>query len=291
MTRPARFFAARALVGLAVGAAAAALVDPDVSPPRLARVYLPAVMGPAPTPRPSPAPTATDIRTTLRPSTASGLAAALRVPGALVLPAPGEYSQGDQFRVAAGVTLDGRGQVVLRGGLRLSQADGATIRGISVTRSRTDAIGIDHTGGTVTIERVDLTGAGDGVLDVVRSVGVATVYVRDSVLHDDEKCMLVGHYDPGLDLGLTVHLERVVFRDCDARAPKSHRATVTMTDSRVIRWGSRAVDAQLGARITLTRVRFDEGPQSGPRIRLATGGAVAETGSVVVPYRPEARPE
>lgn len=273
--------------------------------PRLA----PAVIPPTPDPRPTipvmqvhlpislgwpprvatsaPRPTAADLRTTLRPATSAALAAALQVPGALVLPVGGEYRQAAPFRVAAGVTLDGRGLVTVRGGLRLQRADGARILGVAVNGSADDAIGIDHTGGTVVIERVTLTGAADGCLDVVRSVGQARVYVVDTVLHDCRKAMLLGHYDPGQDAALVVHLERVIFRDNDARNPKVHRAAVTMRDSRVIRWGSRAVDAQLGARVTLYGVRFDEGPMSGPRIRLESGGTVTEAATVFVPYRPE----
>ena len=248
-------------------------------------VHLPISLGWPPripaTVRPAP-----DLRTVIRPATGSALAAALRVPGALVLPAPGEYS-GD-FRMAAGVTLDGRGLVTLHSGLLLQGADGATVRGIRIVRAREDAIGIVKTGGRVLIERVDLTGAADGCLDVVRSSPAGLVVtVRDSVIHDCRKAMLIGHYDPGLDLALVVHLERVTFRDCDARTPKAHRARVTVTDSRVIRWGSRAVDAQLGARIALSGVRFDEGPNSGPRIRLASGGTVSESATVFVAYRPE----
>jgi len=257
-----------------------------VHPTPDARPTIPAMRAWIPSARVLRASTATpDTRTTIRPSTAAGLAAALRVPGALVLPYPGEYT--GVFRMGAGTTIDGKGLVTLHSGLLLQGADGATVRGIRIDRAREDAISVVKTGGWVLVERVDLTGAGDGCLDVVRSSPSGLVVtVRDSVIHGCRKAMLLGHYDPGLDVALVVHLERVTFTGCDARTPKVHRARVTMTDSRVIRWGSRAVDAQLGARVALVRVRFDEGPQSGPRIRTETGGAVDESATVFVPYRP-----
>lgn len=262
--------------------------DPLLHFPALANV--PSWMNPprTPTPRPTPRPTATDMRTTLRPVRSGELAAALLVPGALVLPAEGEYTMagGDSFRMGAGTTIDGKGLVTLHSGLLLQGADGATVRGIRIDRAREDAISVVKTGGWVLIERVDLTGAGDGCLDVVRSSPSGLVVtVRDSVIHDCRKAMLLGHYDPGLDVALVVYLERVTFRDNDARSPKVHRAAVTMRDSRVIRWGSRAVDAQLGARITLSGVRFDEGPDSGPHIRLESGGTFVESGTLFVPFR------
>lgn len=279
-------------LALAPRPVAPAIVPPTPDPrPTIPvmRIHLPVGLGwpPAQAAR-TPRPTAADLRTTIRPDTSPALAAALLVPGALVLPAPGEYRKGSAFRMAAGTTLDGRGLVTIRGGILIERANGATVRGVRVTSAPEDGISVVKTGGHVLIEHVDITGAGDGCLDVVRSEAAGLVVtIRDATIHGCRKAMLLGHYDPGLDQRLTVHLERVTFQDCDARTPKVHRATVTMRDSRVIRWGSRAVDAQLGARISLSGVRFDEGPVSGPRIRLETGGLVSETGTVFVPYRPE----
>ena len=278
-------------LALAPRPAAPAIVPPTPNPrPTIPvmRLHLPVGLGwpPAQATRPS-RPTIADLRTTIRPDTSPALAAALRVPGALVLPAAGEYRQGSAFRMAAGTTLDGRGMVTIRGGILIERASGATVRGVRIQGAPEDGISVVKTGGHVLIEHVDITGSADGCLDVVRSeVAGLTVTVRDVTIHGCRKAMLLGHYDPGLDAALVVLLERVTFTDCDARTPKVHRATVTMRDSRVIRWGSRAVDAQLGARIALSGVRFDEGPNSGPRIRLETGGLVSETGTVFVAYRP-----
>lgn len=253
--------------------------DPLLHFPALANV--PAWLNPPRTP--TPRPTATDMRTTLRPDTCSALAAALRVPGALVLPIPGGCS-GD-FRMAAGTTLDGKGLVTLHSGLLLQGANGATVRGIRIDRAQEDAISIVKTGGWVLIEHVDLTGAGDGALDVVRSDPAGLVVtVRDSVLHDDEKCSLLGHFSPGLDENLTVNLENVSFINCDARSPKTHKGRVFMTGGLVSFWGSRAIDVQLGGLVTLSGVTFREGPMSGPRLRTETGGSVRETGTVIVPW-------
>lgn len=275
-----------ALLALALALPLVPAPSPDPRPTiPVMRVYLPVLANvPAWLSAPTRAP---DLRTVLRPADAGGLAAALQVPGALVLPEPGIYKRGGYFRVAAGVSLNGRGAVTIRGGLLLQAANGATIRGVRIDRATEDAISIVKTGGHVLIEGVRLSGAGDGCLDVVRSDQFGLVVtVRDSVLSGCRKAMLLGHYDPGLDAALRVHLERVTFEDCDARTPKVHRAYVTVTDGRVINWGSRAVDVQLSGRVVLVRVRFDEGAHSGPRIRLETGGAVDEAGTVFIPYRP-----
>lgn len=247
-------------------------------------VNVPAWLNP---PRPpTPRPTATDMRTTLRPDTQASLVASLQVPGALVLPAPGEYRGHEAMRVAAGVTLDGRGLVVLRGsGLRVYGAEGVTIRGVTITGAATDAIELVHTR-RATIEHVDLSGAADGLIDVIRVGGPGgLIVVRDSILHDDDKCSLVGHFDRDGDEDARVLFERVTFRDCGARTPKVHRALVTLVDCRIIAWRSRAVDVQLGGHVSLTRVRFDEGPDSGPHIRLESGGTFVESGTLFVPFR------
>lgn len=256
--------------------------NPPIHLPAL--VNVPAWMNPGRTP--TPVPTATDMRTTLRPDTQVRLAAALQVPGALVLPAPGEYRGHEAMRVAAGVTLDGRGQVTLRGsGLRIYGAEGVTIRGVTITGAATDAIELVHTR-SATIERVNLSAAADGLLDVIRVGGPGgLIVVRDSALHDDDKCSLIGHFDPDGDENARVLFERVTFEGCGARTPKVHRARVTLVDCRVIAWRSRAVDVQLGGHVSLTRVRFDEGPDSGPHIRLESGGTFTESDSLFIPFR------
>lgn len=269
MNSPAWYTVSRVVV-VAIGASA--VLAPAILPPRHHTAYLPAISVPAratPARPPSP-PTPSPLA--VRPADPDALRAALLVPGNYVLPMPGIYG-GGPFRVARDVTVDGHGAVTIRGGLHLSYADGARIRRLSVRDASGDAIGIDHTGGSVWIEGVDLTGAGDGLLDVVRSVGAARVYVRDSVLHDAAKCALIGHYDPGLDTRLVVRFERVTFRNCGARTPKVHRATVWLESVTVANWGSRALDVQLNGLAILHNVIFIGGPATrGPAIRTESGG-------------------
>lgn len=235
----------------------------------------------------TPAPTATDMRTTLRPDTQARLEAALLVPGALVLPAAGEYRGRAAMRVAAGVTLDGRGLVALRGsGLRIYGAEGATIRGVTITGAATDAIELVHTK-RATIENVTLSSAADGLIDIIRVHGPGgLIVIRDSLLQGDDKCSLVGHFDRDGDEDARVLFERVTFENCGARTPKVHRARVTLVDCRIISWRSRAVDVQLGGHVDMRGTRFDEGPDSGPRIRLESGGTFVESGTLFIPFRP-----
>lgn len=270
MNRPAWYTVSRVVV-VAIGASA--VLAPAILPPRQHTAYLPAISAPARATQARPPSPPTPSPLAVRPADADALRAALLRPGAYVLPMPGTYRSASPFRMAKGATLDGQGAVTIRGELLLSYADGARIRRLSVRDAPEDAIGIDHTGGSVWIEGVDLTGAGDGLIDVVRSVGAARVYVRDSVLHDAAKCALIGHYDPGLDAGLVVRFERVTFRNCGARTPKVHRATVWLESVTVANWGSRALDVQLNGLAILHNVTFIGGPATrGPAIRTESGG-------------------
>ncbi len=278
-----------ALLALAPRPAAPAFVptpDPRPTVPAM-RIHLPVLVilpiKPNTTRVPAPRPTA--ARMALRPTNSAGLRLALLVPGALVEPAPGEYRDHGQFRVAAGVTVDGRGAVQLLGfGLRLDRAEGAVIRGVTISGSTTDAIEILHTR-TATVELVNLSDTGDGLLDVIRVAGPGgLILVRDSILHDDDKCSLLGHFDPAGDEQLRVRFERVQFIRCGARTPKVHRARVELVDTLIADWRSRAVDVQLGGHVSLKRTRFEAGRQSGARIRLESGGTIAESGTQYVPW-------
>jgi hypothetical protein len=207
------------------------------------------------------------------------------VPGALVLPAAGEYRPHGPLRVAAGVTLDGRGGVTLRGeGLLLYQAHGAVIRGLTITEADGDAISVNKTA-NVLIERVNLSAWGDGGIDIVRTPAWSGVHIiRDSVLHDGIKALLAGHQNAPEDGQMRLRLERVRFIRCQARVPKVHRATLEVVDGVVTEWVGGGIDVQLGGHVALTRVRFEAGKKSGARYITATGGTVTESGTQYVPW-------
>lgn len=251
------------------------------------RAYLPALVNVptwliatrTPTPQPSPTVAA------LRPSTDAALKAALLVPGALVLPVAGEYRPHAPLRVAAGVTLDGRGAVTLRGeGLLLYQADGATIRGLAITEADGDAISINKTRGAV-LENLNLSASGDGLIDITNApVGGALYVVRDSTLHDHVKGSLIGHQATPGDAFMRVILQRVKFIRCRERVPKIHAAIVLFEDGLVADWVGAGADVQQGGHLTLVRVRFEAGKKSGTRYSTATGGTVTESGTDYVPW-------
>lgn len=277
-------------------AAAAPTITPIVRPTiPVDRAFLPVGLVPG---RVTPPATATrtpiptrsataDLRTRLQPATDGALKAALRVPGALVLPAAGEYLPHGPLRVAAGVTLDGRGAVTLRGeGLLLYQAHGAVIRGLTIIDADGDAIGINRSAG-VTIDRVDLSGWGDGGIDIVRTPLESPPHViRDSVLHDATKGALLGHQWESVDDSGRVVLERVSFRSVRVRTPKIHRMHVTMTDCRISNWSGPVADVQLGGALVMIRTVMIAGRDSSRGYNTPTGGTVQEIGTVFVPYRP-----
>lgn len=235
----------------------------------------------SPTATPAPQPT----RVVLRPATAGELKKALLTPGALVLPVFGEYQPCCPLRVEAGVTFDGRGQVTLRGeGLILYQASGATIRGVTILDADGDGIGVNRSTG-VLIDRVTVAGWGDGGIDMVRSGEGPETVIRDSLLRNGKKGMLLGHQWEEIDNKARIKLERVTFQEVDVRVPKVHRASVTMVDCRIVGWSEPLVDVQLGGRVYMLRTRLEAGPRSVRRYYTPTGGTVTEEGSVWIPYR------
>lgn len=280
-------------------AAPAAVPPTATSNPRptipVDRAFLPVLLLPGRVTPPAP-PTATaiptrsataDLRTRLQPATDGALKAALLVPGALVLPAAGEYWPHAPLRVAAGVTLDGRGAVTLRGeGLLLYKADGATIRGVTILDADGDAIGVNRSAG-ILIDHVDIGGWGDGGIDIVRTpAGSPAQIIRDTVLHDGKKGSLLGHQWESTDDGARILLERVTFRSVQVRTPKVHRASVTMVDCTVINWSGPVLDVQLGGHINMVRTRLIAGQGSQRGYYTPTGGSVSEVGTVFVPYKP-----
>lgn len=198
------------------------------------QVYLPRVgQRFAPPPIDVPVP-----RTTLRPATAGALIDALAVPRALVLPEPGEFWMPVQARVAAGVTLNGRGAVSITGrGLMLDRADDASILGVTIRDCKGDCLTVQHSR-RVVFERLDVSRATDGLFDMN---GGATVTVRDSLFHDGTpRGVLVGNWQAGSDGRERLILERVTFRDVPVRTPKLQDADLIARDLAIIRpteWG------------------------------------------------------
>lgn len=258
-----------------------------------ALVSVPSWMVAERTATPTPRPTATpmpDLRTRLYPETDGALKAALQVPGALVAPVCGEYRPHGPLRIKANVTLDGRRCVVLRGeGLMVYEADGVTIRGVTIVDADGDAISVNKSR-NVLIEHVDLSGWGDGGIDIVRTpLGSGRHVVRDSVLHDATKGSLLGHQWEPVDDGARVLLERVTFRKVKVRTPKLHRDDVEMRDCLVVWWSGPMLDVQLGGHLRMVNTRWEAGPDSLRTYYTPTGGSVSEEGTVWVPFRSQQR--
>lgn len=251
------------------------------------RAYLPVGLIPgrvtqaAPTPRPTvqplpPAPTPLIVR----PSTYEELRRAVAVPGAYVVPAPGTYRPSRPLKIAAGVTLDGAGQVTIVGKtVELYEADGATVRRLAVRDAAGDGIRVSHTHAAL-IEGVQVSGSRDGEIDVVEgpNEGAAIVIIRDSAIGPGRKCNLNGDPDQPQDARMVIVLERVVFDRCGVRVPKAHWALIEMRDSTIYRWSGPRIDAQLGARVRLKNNTWIAGPESLPGYYLPTGGRVEDLG-------------
>lgn len=255
--------------------------------PRPHRVYLPIT---ANVPQwmlatAAPARTATPERLTLRPTTYEQLRRDVLVPGALVLPAPGVYRLTRKMNIGPGVTLDGRNLVTLVGKtVELYKADGATVRNLRIVDAGGDGLRVTHTRWAL-IEGVQISGGGDGELDIVESPDAgASIIVRDSIIGPGRKCMLIGDPDQPQDARLTVLLERVRFTDCHVRTPKVHRARVVISGGQVFRWTGPRLDVQLGGRVEMSGTTWIAGPGSLPGFFTPTGGTVLETGGRVIPF-------
>ncbi len=254
-----------------------------------ALVSVPAWMVAERTATSTPIPPATpvpDLRTRLYPATDGALKATLQVPGALVAPACGEYRPHGPLRIKAGVTLDGRGCVTLRGeGVLVYEADGVTIQNLRIVDADGDAISVNKSR-NILIERVDISGWGDGGIDIVRTPpGGDPHVIRDSLIHGGKKGSLLGHQWEPVDDGARVLLERVAFRDVWVRTPKVHRARVTMVDCTVTNWSGPMLDVQLGGHLHMVRTRWEAGPASLHTYYTPTGGSISEEGTVWVPFR------
>lgn len=260
------------------------------------RAYLPVVvavpswLSATSVPRPTATATLADLRTVLRPGTEGALKAALLVPGALVLPVAGEYRPCCPLRIAAGVTLDGRGAVRLIGeGLIIYRANGVTVRDLSIVDADGDGIGVNESMNVI-LEKLDIGGWGDGGIDIVRTpIGGAPHLIRDVVLHDGKKGNLDGHQWEPVDDGARILLERVTFRNVWVRTPKVHRMSVTMVDCLIVNWSGPALDVQLGGSVNMIRTRWEAGPDSLRTYYTPTGGTVTEFGTVWIPFRRQQR--
>lgn len=279
------------LLALALLAPRIAPAVPPTADPRPTipadRAYLPVVLIPG---RVTPAATATPRPTVqplppkptpliVRPGTYEELRRAVAVPGAYVVPQPGIYRPSRALKIAAGVTLDGAGQVTILGKtVELYEADGATVRRLAVRDAAGDGIRVSHTGRAL-IEGVQVSGSKDGEIDIVEGPDAgAVVIVRDSRIGPGRKCMLIGDPDQPQDARLVVVLERVTFTDCAVRTPKVHWALVEMRDSTVYHWSGPRLDVQLGGRVRLKGNTWIAGPGSLPGDYLPTGGRVEDLG-------------
>lgn len=201
----------------------------------------------------------------------------LLTPGAVVV-AQGDLCPSRVLHMARNVRLEAAGAVLRCRGLYLHKADGAVIRGLEVTGTTGDGIQVTHSR-DVLIDRVSVSHAGDGGIDVVEGPDdgrEAWITIRDSVIADTNKGSLIGDQDQPQDAMLRVRLIRVSFLRIKERAPKAQRATVWIDGGRVDSWGSTAVDARLGALIYLSGTSFQAARGSGSHLQTTSGGRIIE---------------
>lgn len=279
-----------AVVALLVSALAAATLPPI--PRGSHRAYMPVAVGwPAllppttlpPLVTPTPGPT---IAPTQRPGTYEEIRRAVSVAGSSTFPAPGLYHLSRPLQMAQGSTLDGRGAVVLEGeGILVYKASNVTIRGLEVRGADGDGISVNMSGG-VLIERVLVSGWGDGGIDIVRTPSMSAPHIlRHVTLSGGAKGMLLGHQLSPTDGDMVVRLEDVNFDQVGIRTPKVHRAHVVITGGVVRGWRGPRLDVQLGGTVNATGTRWEAGSKSEMGVKLLTGGSVVERGAVLVPVR------
>lgn len=238
-----------------------------------------------PTSRPTATTVPTATRIAVRPADPDALRRAVTTPGALVIPAPGAYRMRTVVQVAAGVTLDGRGQVqILDRGVYLYKADGVTIRGLTIIEPSGDGISVNASTGTL-IEDVTIQGpAGDGGLDIVHSrSGGGSHVLRRVTIRGVVKGMLLGHQLDGNDNALRVTLDRVTFENCRVRVPKIHRARVSIIGGTVFHWSGPMLDVQLSGHVDMRNTAWIAGKDSVRDYQLITGATMVEEGTT---YRP-----
>lgn len=218
------------------------------------------------------------IRPSLRPSTADQLADALLVPDAIVRPAPGLYRSRQLLNVASGVTLDGQGRMTITGHcLMIRGSTRVLVTDIAVTDCEQDGVSIQRAGHVV-VEHSTIYGPmGDGHLDVIRSPG-GIIKLRHVTIRDGAKCVLLGHQEEPGDHQLTVIIEDSRFIRCRDRNPKVHRATVHLRRVTIADWAEDAIDAQMGALVTLRDIAWIPGHKSRWELRwiTSTGAIVRE---------------
>lgn len=286
MNKRAAAIATAAAVGLAL-----ALPHPWASGPSRQRVYLPRVdqrLAPSPVDVPPP-------RQTFRPANAGALIDALTVPGALVLPKPGEYWLPVQARVASGVTLNGRGRTLAGGdpsaswsgsvtlaghGLTVEDAAGVTLRGLAIRGVNGDGVTATRAVG-LSLEHVALARASDGLLDLN---GGSSVTMRDVLLHDGQpRGVLCGNWRRPHDGRERLDLERVTFRDVPVRTPKLQDCDLTARGLAIVRAREWGLDLRGSSTATVRRLAIVYGPKTNPPGWRADSGASVVIDGEVLP--------
>lgn len=254
-----------------------------------ARVFLPHVS------QRQPRPAATAVpRPTYRPASAGALIDALTVPGALVLPEPGVYHLPVQARVAAGVTLNGRGlvedggtvgarwvgNVTITGrGLMVEDAAGVTLRGVSVRGVKGDGATATRAHGLV-VEHAAFSLATDGLFDLN---GGSTVTMRDVLFTEGSpRGQLCGNWQSPWDGRERLVMDRVTFRDVPVRTPKLQDCDLVARSLVIVRAKEWGLDLRGSSTADLRGLLIVYGPKTNrPGWRADDGSTVMIDGEVV----------
>jgi hypothetical protein len=234
------------------------------------------VVSPAPTPNAPPGPP----QTVLRPSTAAALAAAVKVPGAMVLPAPGEYKLTQYLWMASGTTLDGRGVVrLLRRGVIIDGSRDVAIKNISIDGSPIDGITVQHAD-NILIDGVTIQRFGDGGVDCTHSVpGVPMrVRIRNTTIIGHKNSLLGGQEDPN-DVNLFVILENVNYIGY-SRVPKVYYAHVDIFGGSARGWRT-GIDVTKGGRVAVDGMHFRSADYAEWRTRVWPPSTYSEKNVVI----------
>lgn len=252
-------------LGLALALSAA----PGRAPDRF-RVYLPAAVQ--------------LDRPALRPRSAEALVAALAVPGARVEPAPGVYRLRRPAYLAAGVRFDAGGFARVSGGrlelrtpvtitgqgLRIHDADGAAVLGVSIRGVSGDAVEAKGSAG-VLLYGLDLSDAADGLFDLS---GGARVTVRRSLFRDNVRGVLCGNWQAPADGREYLALYDVRFERVRVRTPKAQDCDVVAAGLVVLDAVEWPVDARGSSVVVLSGFEWSGRKINPPGWRADQGAQV-----------------
>lgn len=215
-------------------------------------------------------------RIVLRPADAGALIDAITVPGAIVLPEPGEYWLPVQARVAEGVTLNGRGGVTITGrGLMLEDAHRATLAGLTITRVKGDGVTVKRSQ-DVLVADSDISRASDGLLDLN---GGATVTIRNTLFHDNIRGSVCGNWQAPDDGREHLTLIDVTYERVNERAPKAQDCDLVAINLTVIGAAHHyPVDLRGSSTAKLTNYQWREGKIYAPGWRGDPGTSMVIDG-------------